>query len=169
LAAVVVMAVAGAGQVAVDPPFEVGGLFRVATPRVCRWLAAQEGELRGVRFRADLCAWEGGPTRVVRTVEGQVVTTEAEKAAAVAGYRNGMLEALDRARLERPETERPKLGGPIGERVSYRLAADDPTGARRFIRWVTIFGRKNVYRIQAIGGSVEEADRLVSVLDLVQE
>lgn len=163
------IAVSGAAQAPAGEDFVADGLFSVATPSGYAWSLAKEGETQGVAFRAYVCAREGSPTRIVVTVEGRVVATDEERSAAVKGHWNGMLEMLQNGGFTRPETQRPKLDPPLPDRVPYRLTADDPTGARRHVRCVTVFGRKNIYLIQSMAASVDEADALMPTLDSFRE
>ena len=169
LSIVLIVTLVGTGQTAGGEPFVAEGVFTIATPDSLAWSLVKEDQVDGMPIRAYVCAGEGSRTRIVLTVEGRVVTTDQDKSAAVKGHWNGMLEMLQKAGFQRPETHRPRLEPPLGARVGYRLAGDDPTGARRYIRCMTIFGKKNIYLIQAITASVEEADALMPTFDSFRE
>lgn len=168
LISLVAFALAGIAQAPAEV-FEAAGLFHVATPEGYAWKLANEGERDGVLYRAYLCAREGSPTRVVVTVEGRVVATQPERVAAVKGHWNGMLEMLQQSGFKKPETRRPDVEAPVPDRVAYGLSADDPSGNRRQIRCVTVFGARNIYLIQGMAASVEEADLLMKTMESFKE
>lgn len=167
---VVTIILAGVAQTPGGEPFAAkDGLFTVAAPEGFAWSLVKEDEVEGVPIRAYLCAREGSPTRIVLTVEGRVHADDAARAAAVKGHWNGMLEMLQKAGYQKPRMQRPSVDPPLADRVAYGLSADDPAGARRYVRCVTVFGSKSTYLMQAMAGSAEEADALMPTLDSFRE
>lgn len=168
-ASLVMFTLVGVVQAPAGDLFEAPGLFTVGTPEGFTWTPAGEGEREGVQFQAYLCAREGSTTRVVLTIEGRVHADDKARADAVKGHWNGMLEMLAKSGFKKPETHRPKVDPPLPDRIAYSVSCDDPKGARRHVRGLTIFGAKKTYLIQAIAGSPEEADALMKTIETFRE
>lgn len=154
------------------PRFEEPGVFRVETPPGSDWqklatrAAAAGGEASTLYFwqkRTD------PDPRAGILVADRVAATDEERIAEIRRHRQALRDATAGYALKDVELDDPEVGAPVPDRVSFGATGRDAAGRRWTIRYTLVFGRKNVYRLEALAPSKARADSLMETLQTFQE
>src|SRR5206468_2251768 len=104
---------------------------------------------------------------MVMIVEMRASETDAKRSATLKAHWNSLVGLKDRGYADL-KGKPPSFEAPIPDRVHYAINARDKAGADSFIRGATVFG-KQTYGFQVIAKSIVEADRLVAIINDLNE